>query len=65
VPARGSDVAPLAELTTPAAALVRRGVRVNAMQAYLVALLECVVGSSPECAARYFVDGRSPRAGEL
>ena len=37
VPARGSDVAPLAELTTPAAALVRRGVRVNAMQAYLVA----------------------------
>ena len=65
VPGRGSDVAPLAELTTPAAALVRRGVRVNAMQAYLVALLECVVGSSPECAARYFVDGRSPRAGEL
>jgi gamma-glutamyltranspeptidase / glutathione hydrolase len=28
-------------------------------------MLECVVGSSPECAARYFVDGRSPRAGEL
>ena len=57
--------APLAELTTPAAALARQGVRVNAMQAYLFALLEGVVGSSKECTARYFVDGRPPREGEL
>jgi gamma-glutamyltranspeptidase/glutathione hydrolase len=57
--------APLAELIAPAVALARRGVRVNAMQAYLFALLAGVVGSTPECAARYFLDGRPPGEGDL
>lgn len=57
--------APLAALTAPAAALARRGVRVNAMQAYLFALLVGIVGSTPECAARYLPDGRPPREGDL
>jgi gamma-glutamyltranspeptidase / glutathione hydrolase len=57
--------APLAELTAPAARLARTGVRVNEMQAYLYALLAGIVGSTPEATARYFVEGRPPRAGEL
>jgi gamma-glutamyltranspeptidase/glutathione hydrolase len=57
--------APLAELTGPAARLAREGVRVNAMQAYLFRLLAGVVGSTGEAAARFMVDGRPPREGEL
>jgi gamma-glutamyltranspeptidase/glutathione hydrolase len=56
---------PLAELTAPAARLARTGVRVNAMQAYLFELLLDIVGSTPEAAARFTVDGRPPREGEL
>ena len=56
---------PLAELTAPAARLARSGVRVNAMQAYVFGLLAAVVGSTPESAARYLVDGDPPREGEL
>jgi gamma-glutamyltranspeptidase/glutathione hydrolase len=56
---------PLAELTAPAARLARAGVRVNAMQAYVFELLAGVVGSTPEAAARFTVDGRPPREGEL
>lgn len=56
---------PLAELTAPAARLARTGVRVNAMQAYLFGLLAAVVGSTPDAAARFLVDGRPPREGEL
>ncbi|TWF80147.1 gamma-glutamyltransferase [Pseudonocardia hierapolitana] len=56
---------PLAELTAPAARLARTGVRVNAMQAYVFELLVDVVGSTPEAAARFTVDGRPPREGEL
>jgi gamma-glutamyltranspeptidase/glutathione hydrolase len=56
---------PLAELTAPAARLARSGVRLNAMQAYLFELLVDVVGSTPEAAARFTVDGRPPREGEL
>ncbi|GAA5140014.1 gamma-glutamyltransferase [Pseudonocardia adelaidensis] len=56
---------PLAELTAPAARLARTGVRVNAMQAYVFGLLAAVVGSTPDAAARYLVDGRPPREGEL
>ena len=57
--------APLAELTAPAARLARAGVRVSPMQAYLFALLGDIVGSTPEAATRYFIDGRPPREGEL
>ena len=56
---------PLHELTTPAARLARVGVRVNAMQAYLFALLTGVLASSPETAAMYLVDGQPPREGDL
>jgi gamma-glutamyltranspeptidase / glutathione hydrolase len=56
---------PLAELTAPAARLARSGVRLNAMQAYVFELLVDVVGSTPEAAARFTVDGRPPREGEL
>jgi gamma-glutamyltranspeptidase / glutathione hydrolase len=56
---------PLAELAAPAARLARAGVRVNAMQAYLFALLDGIVRSTPECAARYLVDGRTPVEGDL
>jgi gamma-glutamyltranspeptidase/glutathione hydrolase len=56
---------PLADLTAPASRLAREGVRVNAMQAYLFALLTGVLASSPETAAMYLVDGAPPREGEL
>jgi gamma-glutamyltranspeptidase/glutathione hydrolase len=56
---------PLAELTAPAARLARTGVRLNAMQAYVFELLVGVVGSTPEAAARFTVDGRPPREGEV
>ena len=56
---------PLAELTAPAARLAHTGVRLNAMQAYVFELLTDVVGSTPEAAARFTVDGRPPREGEL
>ncbi len=57
--------APLAELTAPAARLARAGVRVTAMQAYLFALLGGIIASTPEASARYLIDGRPPREGEL
>ena len=57
--------APLAELTGPAAALARGGVRVNAEQAHLFELLVGIVDSSAEARATYFVDGRPPREGDL
>jgi gamma-glutamyltranspeptidase/glutathione hydrolase len=56
---------PLAELAAPAARLARTGVPLNAMQAYVFELLVDVVGSTPEAAARFTVDGRPPREGEL
>ncbi|MDQ3151510.1 MAG: gamma-glutamyltransferase family protein [Actinomycetota bacterium] len=56
---------PLAELTAPAARLARRGVVVNDMQAYLYSLLAGIVGSTPEAAARYLIDGRVPLAGDV
>jgi gamma-glutamyltranspeptidase/glutathione hydrolase len=56
---------PLAELTAPAARLARSGVRVTPTQAYLFALLAAIVGSTPEAAARYLVDGRPAGEGEL
>jgi len=56
---------PLAELTAPAAVLARRGVVVNRQQAYVFGLLAGLVGSTPEARARYFVDGRPPREGDL
>ena len=57
--------APLAELTRPAAALARDGVRVNREQAHLFTLLAGIVDSTAEARATYFVAGRPPREGDL
>ncbi|HWK25269.1 MAG TPA: gamma-glutamyltransferase [Solirubrobacter sp.] len=56
---------PLAALAEPAIALARGGVEVNATQAYLWELLAPIVLATPEARARYCVDGRVPRAGEM
>jgi gamma-glutamyltranspeptidase/glutathione hydrolase len=56
---------PLADLTAPAAALARRGVPVNRQQGYVFGLLAGLVGGTPEARAKYFVDGRPPRQGDL
>jgi gamma-glutamyltranspeptidase / glutathione hydrolase len=57
--------APLAELTAPAARLARAGVRVNAMQAYLYALLGEINTLTPPGRARYHPAGAPPREGDV
>jgi len=57
--------APLSELTAPAAALARRGVVVNRQQAYIFSILAGIITSTPQARARYLVDGRPPREGDL
>jgi gamma-glutamyltranspeptidase/glutathione hydrolase len=56
---------PLADLAAPAAALARRGVHVNRQQAYLFSVLGGIVASTPEARARFFVDDRPAREGDL
>jgi gamma-glutamyltranspeptidase/glutathione hydrolase len=56
---------PLPALAAGAAALARSGVEVNRTQAYLWKLLEPIVASTSESRARYFVDGRVPRKGDV
>jgi len=57
---------PLERLAAPAVACAREGVRVNRQQAYVWELLEGIVRSTPEAAARYLVDGeRIPREGDV
>ncbi|HEV2075535.1 MAG TPA: gamma-glutamyltransferase, partial [Thermoleophilaceae bacterium] len=56
---------PLAELAAPAAALARRGVELNAQQAFVVELLEPILRSSPECAALYAPGGRLLGTGDV
>ncbi|HSV67112.1 MAG TPA: gamma-glutamyltransferase [Mycobacteriales bacterium] len=63
--AKRFGTAPLAELTAPASALARRGVRVNEQQAYVFSLLTGIIGSTSQARARYLVDGRPPREGDL
>jgi gamma-glutamyltranspeptidase / glutathione hydrolase len=57
--------ASLAELTEPAARLAREGVALNAGQAYVAAILEQLLVSSPECAALWAPAGRVLREGEV
>lgn len=57
--------APLHELTAPAAALARAGVRVTPMQAYLYALLADINATTPAGRARHLPGGAPPRTGEL
>ena len=56
---------PLGELTAPAAAAAREGIAVNAQQAYVIALLEQIVTSTPECAAVFAPEGRLLAEGDV
>src|ERR1700728_4725238 len=49
---------PLEQLAAPAALLAREGVALNAEQAYVAAILEQLLVSSPECAALWAPAGR-------
>jgi gamma-glutamyltranspeptidase / glutathione hydrolase len=55
----------LAELAEPAAKLAHEGVRLNAEQAYIVAILADLLRSTPECAALWAPAGKMLREGEL
>jgi gamma-glutamyltranspeptidase/glutathione hydrolase len=57
--------APLAELVAPAAALARGGVPVSLHQASVFSILAGILDSTPEARARYLVDGRPPKEGDL
>jgi gamma-glutamyltranspeptidase / glutathione hydrolase len=56
---------PLRELTTPAAALARDGVRLTAPQAYVIDICRGLVTSTPESAALFEPGGELLRAGGL
>jgi gamma-glutamyltranspeptidase/glutathione hydrolase len=56
---------PLADLAAPAAALARRGVAVNAEQAYVFTILEPILASTPEARGLYWPSDRSPQTGEV
>jgi gamma-glutamyltranspeptidase / glutathione hydrolase len=55
---------PLAQLAAPAAALARKGVALNAQQAYVVEILGGIVTLTPEVRAIYAPEGRLLREGE-
>lgn len=55
----------LADLAAPAAALARRGVPLNAAQAYVSEILEAILVSTPEAAAIFAPDGRALGEGEV
>ena len=56
---------PLADLVAPAAAHARRGVEVNAQQAYLFEILHPICAATAESRALYTPAGRPPRVGEV
>jgi gamma-glutamyltranspeptidase / glutathione hydrolase len=56
---------PLAELAAPAADLARRGVALNAAQAYVFEILEGILLSTPGAAAQFAPGGRALREGEV
>ena len=55
---------PLTELAAPAADLARRGVELNAQQAYLFEILAPITASSPQARALFMPEGRPRRVGE-
>lgn len=55
---------PLTELVEPALRLARRGVALNAAQAYVAEILVDLLTSTPECAALWAPEGRVLREGE-
>ena len=56
---------PLTELAAPAAHLARKGVRLNAGQAYIAKILTDLLTSTPECAALWAPAGHVLEEGEL
>jgi gamma-glutamyltranspeptidase/glutathione hydrolase len=56
---------PLEDLVAPAAQLARKGVLLNAGQAYVAKILGDLLRSTPECAALWAPNGRILREGEL
>ena len=56
---------PLSELARPAIALARDGVVVNHTQALLWEMLGPIAFATPESRARYQVEGRAPREGDV
>ena len=56
---------PLPELTAPAVALAREGVRVNSEQAYVYEILAPIYSSTAECRALFMPEGRVPREGDV
>jgi gamma-glutamyltranspeptidase/glutathione hydrolase len=56
---------PLADLVAPAAELARRGVAVNAEQAFVFQILAPILASTPEARALYWPQGHSPGEGEV
>lgn len=56
---------PLCQLTAPAAALARDGIRVTERQAGMYTLLAPIVRSSAAASAAYLVDGEPPLAGTV
>ncbi|MCW3069802.1 MAG: gamma-glutamyltransferase, partial [Solirubrobacterales bacterium] len=56
---------PLEDLAAPAASLARRGVVLNASQAYVAKILADLLTSTPECAALWAPDGHVLREGEM
>jgi gamma-glutamyltranspeptidase/glutathione hydrolase len=62
--ARRFGSVPLSDLAAPAARLARDGVKLNPMQAYIVALLEAIVTDTPEAAALFAPGGRLLQAGD-
>ncbi len=56
---------PLAQLAAPAAELARRGVPLNAAQAYIAKILAGILVTTPECAALWAPDGRPLAEGDV
>ena len=56
---------PLPDLLAPAAALARKGVEVNAQQAYIFDLLAPLTEPSPEAREKYWIGDRVAREGDV
>jgi gamma-glutamyltranspeptidase / glutathione hydrolase len=56
---------PLADLTAPAVAMARDGVRVNSEMAYVYEILAPIYSSTAECRALFMPEGRVPREGDV
>jgi gamma-glutamyltranspeptidase / glutathione hydrolase len=55
----------LADLAAPAVRLARKGVKLNAQQAYVIEILGDIVTSTPECAALFAPQGGLLREGDV